>query len=772
MDRRDFLKASAITGATAALDSCGKPERQLIRFIPEEDLVPGVAVWKPSVCTLCPAGCGTIVRVMEGEAEVVRHGELGLLRMGLAKKIEGNPQHPISQGRLCPRGEAGLQITYHPDRLKNPLKRTGPRGSGQFQEVSWDDALKELVSQLAALRDANESSALAFLMRPLRGQRRDVIDQFLKAFGAPPAITFEFLDDAVLRHANLLSFGRPQLPTLDLAQANYVISFGADLLGTWNSPVAQSVAYGEMRQGRPGRRGKLVHVESRLSLTGASADEWIPVRPGTEGVLALGLAHVILQEKLAPPPADPRPGALLAGWSQGLPDYRPESVTQRTGVPATTVIRLARELAAHGPSVSAIGGASLAHTNGLFNALAVNALNSLLGAGGSADRPGLLVFAPVASPPAAMSAVLSPDVQGNFSVVQTLVQDILLSRPHAPKVLLLYGANPAFALPPGVHVREALEKVPFVASFDNFLDETSSMADLILPDHSPLESWLDDAPQSGSSQAVASLSPPAMRPLYGTRATPDVLLEIAQQLGGSVSEALPWKSYEEALRARFENLRKNLNSSQSPEDFWKNAQEQGGWWGELRPAGLSASMPPHRGRVAPPEARAPLALTEAQFDGSNTDFPFYFQPFASQMFYDGSLAHLPWMQEAPDPLATAMWGTWVEINPRTAERLGVQQGDLVEIESQNGKLQAPALLTPGIAPDVFAMPVGQGHETFTRYASGRGANPLAILAPMVEPETGAFAWAATRVKIRRAGKGRLVLFAAEIREKPYEQEHR
>jgi menaquinone reductase, molybdopterin-binding-like subunit len=271
MERRNFLKISAISGAAAALESCGSPEQQLIRFIPDEDLVPGIATWKPSVCTLCAAGCGTLVRVMEGDAEVVRNGRTGLVKMGLAKKLEGNPEHPINRGKLCARGHAALQVLYHPDRIANPLKRRGSRGSGEFQEkeISWDDALAELTSHLAEVRSSGDAASLAFLARPLRGQRRALIERFLKAFGAPPPIFYEPLDEAVLRQANLLSFGSAALPTLDLSRADYLISFGADLLGTWNSPVAQSIGYGEMRQGRPGRRGKFVQVESRMSQTGA-----------------------------------------------------------------------------------------------------------------------------------------------------------------------------------------------------------------------------------------------------------------------------------------------------------------------------------------------------------------------------------------------------------------------------------------------------------------------------------------------------------------------
>src|SRR5438270_6705808 len=122
MDRRNFIKISALSGAVAALESCGKPDHQLIRFIPDEDLVPGIAAWKPSVCTLCDAGCGLLVRVMQGEAEVVRNGTTGLMKMGLAKKLEGNPQHPVNAGKLCARGQAGLQVVFHPERVRNPLK--------------------------------------------------------------------------------------------------------------------------------------------------------------------------------------------------------------------------------------------------------------------------------------------------------------------------------------------------------------------------------------------------------------------------------------------------------------------------------------------------------------------------------------------------------------------------------------------------------------------------------------------------------------------------
>ncbi len=797
MQRRDFLKISAVTGAAGALDSCGNPEEKLIRFIPEEDLVPGVATWKPGLCTLCPAGCGLMVRVMEGEAEIVRKGRLGLVQMGLAKKLEGNPSHPVNQGKLCPRGQAGLQVTYHPDRITCPLKRIGERGSGQFREISWEEALKGLVDQLNSLRSAGEASSLTFVTRPLRGQRRALISLFLEAFGAPPAIEFELFDNAVLRHANALSFGYAQVPTLDLARTRYVISFGADFLGTWNSPVAQAIGYGQMRQGRPGLRSKFVQVESRMSQTGANADEWIPCRPGTEGVLALGLAHVILREKLASPLFQESDVRFIEGWAEGLPDYRPEFVEKRTGVPAAKVERIAREAGRNQPAVAFAGGAPLAHTNGLFNALAVNALHALIGLRTSVDQMGALWFMPQVEQRGGDATPPSATVSGSFSAVQALARGTLLDQPRATKVLLLYEANPDFGTPPGLQVREALKKIPFIASFGSFLDETSIFADLILPDHSFLESWLDDVPESGATHAVVTVAPPVVRPLHNTRALPDVLLTIAHEISEELSAALPWSNFEEMLRQVYGEIKEFHNPAASQDEnqadaIWKRMLEQGGWWkttsggrfwGEdLQPTrpepsaplslGLGRRKPSRLRAFRESFGRAPVRLAEPEFDGDAKDFPFYFLPFASQAFLDGSLAHLPWMQEMPDALSTAMWGTWVEINPKTAELLEIRQGDLVEVASRHGKLLAPALVSPGIAPDVVAMPVGQGHERFSRYASGRGSNPVAILAPLAEPETGSLAWAATRVKITRVGKGKLTLFAGGQSRFPHESEQR
>jgi anaerobic selenocysteine-containing dehydrogenase len=652
---------------------------------------------------------------MQGDADVVRNGQAGVMTMSLAKKLEGNPSHPISQGHLCPRGQASIQITYHPDRLREPLKRRGNRGSGDYQPVTWDGAIAELVSHL----DAIPAGSLAALTRPGSTSRNDLLALFVEKFGGQAPIAYELFNDDVLRRANLVSFGHEQVPTFDFANSRAVISFGADFLGTWGSPVSQMAGYAYMRGGRPGIRGMLIQVEPRMSLTGASADEWVAIKPGTEGILALGLANAL--------------GAPNVG------DYTPAMVEQRTGVKAARVERLAQVLTNLRPAVAVVAGAPLAQMNAMFTALAVNALNSTLGA---VNTAGGLSFTPQA------------DVKTNRSrSLQTFAADVLGGKTQV-QALLIDGANPVYSTPPGWKMKDALAKIPYIVSFGSFADDTSVMADLMLPDHSFLESWVESRPESGTTKAIVSVAGAVMKPLHDTRATPDVLIDVAKKLKKPLS-GMP-ESFEAMLEASV--------GGPGNDDAWSTAKKQG--WVEVKSSGLKAEglgRAESKGQRAASPERSALSPV---FDGDPTQYPFHFLPFPSQAFLDGRTAHLPWMQEMPDPLSTAMWSTWAEINPQTAARLGIGDGDMIEITSAHGTIHAPAAFTPGVAPDVIAMPAGQGHETFTRYASGRGSNPVKVLAPAVESETGALAWAATRVKIAKVtdANGELIRYGGALRE--------
>ena len=245
-----------------------------------------------------------------------------------------------------------------------------------------------------------------------------------------------------------------------------------------------------------------MHVDARLSQTAANADEFVAIRPGTDGVLALGIARAIAAQR----------GTAI---DPSAAQFTPQEVETRTGVPAAKVERLARELAANAPAVAIIGGAPLAHTNGLFNAVAVNTLNRVAG---SVNQPGGVLFIPTPAP--APTRSLSEILQGD-----------------APKVLLLDDVNPVYGSPASLKVADALKRIPFIVSFGSFIDETSALADLILPDHSFLESWVDAAPESGSAKAVPTKFGPvdasALRHALDTRCVARCIAQTGEAIGRS-----------------------------------------------------------------------------------------------------------------------------------------------------------------------------------------------------------------------------------------------
>jgi anaerobic selenocysteine-containing dehydrogenase len=766
MKRREFLITTALgASSTVLLESCGHQEEKVIPLlIAEEPLIPGVEEWTASVCSQCAAGCGILVRTMAGERETTVNGERVRQMVRQAKKIEGHPDHPLNRGRLCARGQAALQVLYNPDRIKTPLQRTGARGSGQFRAISWDEALHLVTAQLIEVRRQNEPHTLLFLTGVLPGHRRTVVERFLQAFGSPNHAEHDLFAPHPVREAQRLTMGYDAYPAYDLERTNYLLSFGAGFLETYLSPVRYSRGFGHLRQGRPGHRGKVVHIEPRFSLTAARADEWVSPKPGTEGALALALAHVILEQQLYD-------REFIARSTQGFDEFRryvqqgydPDRVASLTEVPAARIRRLAQEFATHRPAVALCGDGATAQTNGLFTALAVTSLNALVGAIGT---PGGIFFDPppplAALPPVVRDATAREGLRHPPLIpasenrnMRALAERLLSSHPYPVRIAFLYETNPVFTLPDAVRMKEALDRIPFLVSFSSFLDETAVLADVILPDHTSLESWTDAVPLSGSGGEVYGVGKPIVPPLYDTRSAPDVLIALAKAIGGSVAASFPWENFSELLKDVTRGLFAARRGSVVADDFdtfWDHLLEKGGWWDESAPSGVTFQTPTGKfdfvlGSRSPD---LPALMAEPRFGGTESEYPFSLWVYPSVAFGDGRGANQPWLQEMPDPMTAACWGSWVEINPTTAQHLGLKENDLVWIESPHGKIQAPVLLYPGARPDTIHIPVGQGHDVYGRYAARRGVNPLKILAPLVEPVTGALAWAATRVKVSKA----------------------
>ena len=720
ISRRDLLKfvgAGSVGVAGGVLYGEGvqrEVEFLIPQVVPPEDYSPGVASWYNTVCNQCSAGCGISVRIREGKA----------------KKIEGNPVHPVSQGRLCARGQAGLNVLYNPDRIRTPLQNAAQRGSGNFAEISWDEALTTIGSRIGRLKIEGEASRVRLLTGRVRGHLDELLVQFMGLLGSEHYQQYDFTYPAAIQAANRISFGVDQLPYYDIKHADFLLSFGADYLGTWLSPVHNSLAYGHLRQGQQGQRGKTVQIEPRMSLSGAAADEWIAAQPGTEGLLALGIAHALVS-------AGNYPGSDRGEWSIALEPYSPATVAAATGVHADTIARLAGEFSASRASLAIAGGATAAGTNAVASVVAVNALNYLAG---NLGQPGGVIFN---SDPAfsATAGSRQAGLQGMLDLVEAMEAGDV-------EVLLLHDANPVYALPESVRFRQAMENVPLVVALSSFQDETTAMADFILPTNTYLESWGDDVPDPGVGFPVASISQPVVAKLYDTLPVGDIMLSLARQIGGELPIRMYWRTTEEFIKERWREeyeLRAAEEENHDFEAFWQAALEAG-VWGQPGAVTSDQAVPLGSSMIAS------IANPVSEFAGGESDYPFVLHPFLTATFLDGRGANLPWLQELPDPMTSVVYGSWAELNPVTADKFGIREGDLLDIESPAGSVRVPALIFPAIRPDVVAMPVGQGHTGYGRYATDRGVNPIHIVAKQLDDQSGDLAWAATRVRIKRTGE--------------------
>jgi anaerobic selenocysteine-containing dehydrogenase len=728
LNRREFL---ALTGKTAAgaviFAACGLPERELIVQSPvdlPEDLVRGEDAWYATSMGDFSNGDGVLVRVMQGRA----------------KKIEGNPDHPVNRGKSTARYDAVLQLLYHPDRISEPMVRYSK--SGNLVSATWDQADTRFAEALA-----KSNGALTVVTNPIRGHLGTVASKFAAQYNGKH-MAFDPIEQGVLHGAVKSVLGQDQLPTFDISNAQTILSFGADWLGTWGSPAQFGVKYGEFREQHD--RGYLIHVEPRMSLTAAAADLWLAPIPGTEGVLALGIARVITTAGLANRENE---AAFRTAIQVNLDDYSIVDVANRTGVPIDRIEKAARHFAEHTPSVAFGGGSAGAHTNGSFNLGAIYALNILVGAVGSEGGV-------IPNPSSALGDVSASATGATFEAWE---EELAQWRAGNVETVIIRGADIVHGMPNSVAIREALEHVPNVIAFGAVLDDTMDLADLVLPEQTFLEAWGTDIPEPGPGYQVVGTQQPVVGPtisqdesglISDARGFGDTLLKMSDGSYGSSMEQLV-----KAALSDLHNTGRGSVSASSASLFTNGALQRGGWW-DVSKTGSSRV-----GKVSTSTTNAGYSNTESL--GSGTDF--HLVPFHSNSLYDGRLAASPWAQQTPDPISSASWSTWAEINSEEADDLGISEGDVLLIRTHAGEIEVLAYPHPGVRPGVIGIPIGQGHHKGGRYAEDRGSNVLSILANEKDSETGALAWAATRAKVQRAGRRKKVpKFEGNVEARPLE----
>ena len=700
--RRDFLKLAGVGAATTAvLTGCGPASRYVKREpymqMPEYNYN-GQSTYYATTCRECAAGCGLVVRTSQGRAI----------------KTEGNANNPLNLGKTCARGQATLHGLYNPDRVTDPIKR-GSRGSDSTQVVEWDAAIQVVAD---ALKN-NNPEEIAFLMGMAPDHLFDLVSDLAKATGMNAPVRFGALSmfeaRATLSKAAENLFGQASLPFFDVGGAQVVFSFGANFLETWLSPVPYTRGFAGLREGKTKLRGKFVQFESRMSATGGKADEWIPLRPGTEALVALAIG------KLA---SEIRGGAKPKAFA----GVDPIDVASKSGIKLETLEHLAEMFAGSNGALAIPGGAALGQSNGLAVAEAVLALNAI---SDNFGKPGGVYLSALAPNQTEYQRPASAQEMQEF--VQKMVDGKI-------KVLFVHGVNPMFELPAALGFGAASKTVSQIISFATFPDETAFEADYVFPDHHGLESWGYQRVATGSAQPVLSGSQPVVSPYYNTRATADVLIAAAQLAGDKFAKALPFVDEVEFLQSKVASLMSETDGSISGIDlptFMASFQQHGGFWKMS-----DARVAPSAGDVL----SSSISAEEAAFVGEGE---FFFVPFVSPTLAEAG-ANKPWLQELPDPTTTVMWNTWVEMNPETAHELGIENDDVVKIVSEAGELEVPVYVYPAIRPDTIAMPFGQGHTAYGRYAADRGVNPANLLGQHFN-EAGDLAFAGMKVKVKKVG---------------------
>ncbi|MBI4249410.1 MAG: molybdopterin-dependent oxidoreductase [Elusimicrobia bacterium] len=666
ISRRNFFKFGIFSGLTSALPAWAKKAV----LTPKEDAPPpmGEESFAYTICGLCPAGCGIRVRKVDGHA------------VG----ISGIPDHPTNQGGLCPKGAASLQELYHPDRLRTPLLRRGPRGSGEWKEISWDKAVRSLSEKITRARSGSKIKPLAALTRArawdiqgeaLRGLADSIGKDNFFALGFPKS---EFPSDAYERmHGS-------RRVAFHMSRAKLLVSFGFDWLQSYPSPVEAQMAFAQLRRGPSGDRAEIVQIEPRFSVTAGKADQWVPVRPGTEGLLALILAKQLIANETYDK-------AFIHAQSRGFEDFKKsldalslDDVSTATEVPGKEIRLLAVKLSSLKPA------AAITNRGPLLTQMAVHALNALLGNIGTGG-----VFS---------------GMEGREGFwADGLADQSLQARP--PELLLVDRVDPLF-LSPSVW-KEIVAKTPFVATVSSFLNETALSSDLVLPCHTPLERGHCSFHVSANGSAVLGAAPKAVAPLHETKDPGEIFLALTRALAGTRVPA----DFDSYVMSHMKKLRaEKLFHESSGGKFWR----------EMSAAASGNPYATRSGKFEFDALTNLLKLQDVKKAREDGEFPLRLHLYAPLAFSFGEGAHLPYLQSVAGPQMQEAWETWAEMHPETASLPGLSDGEAIWVESRRGKIEARARLSRAAMPGVVSLPVGLGYADYGRWAKGLGSNPLEI----------------------------------------------
>ncbi len=631
--RRGFLKLAGF-GIAGSFFACTRApvQRAIPLLYPTEQVVPGDTVSYASTCRGCSAGCGILVRCREGRP----------IKIEGFRSFAGKPDHPISGGGTCAIGQASLLGLYDSRRIAGPLENGNA--------VTWKRLDEAMASGLQRASKAGKS--VRFLSRSMNGPTTLArVNRFLAKFGDGAHVQYDVPSATAILQAHETTHGVKALPRYVIENADVLVSFDADFLGAWITPVEHAkgwVAGRELLERDKAPTRKLhVQVESRMSLTGARADRRWLVKPSEQGVLL---------------------EALVARLARRAGRSLPFEVEEKK-LPVTDVDEVAEKLWASRGRALVLDG-----SNDLRRQLLVNLANELLGAYGNTLD---LVRA-------------SHQRRGDDRDVLRLIEDMEAGRVG---VLVVHDANPVHELDLGARFEKALENVDVVCATSSHLDETSSLAHWVAPDHHFLEAFDDAEPVDG----IITTSQPVVRPIFDTRGVRESL---ATWMGETSydDEAARKAHFVSAIHSR----RKKVTD---PDGAWSLLLQQG-----------YCVVPPRR--TANPSFRMPKTWPSFSVGGEKGGLELIVHPSLTML--EGRGAHNAWLHELPDPVTKVTWGNWISLAPETATKLGLEEGDEVEVSSESDpkarKMRLPVQIQPGQHPDVVVVPLGFGRMGTDRFS--------------------------------------------------------
>ncbi len=687
MKRRTFLKMAGLGSFSIAAGCSSEVEKTLYSLVQApDDRVTGRAAWYATTCRECPAGCGTLAKNREGRVI----------------KLEGNPIHPINMGKLCMRGQAALQGVYNPDRISTPLIKN----KDTWKPISFEQA--EVLLNQKATDALKKGIGRVRLMTELVGPAMSsLFSKVLKSWHSAKPVIFEPYAYEALKFANREVFNVDGIASYHMEKADVLLSFGADFLETWLSPVEYARKFKAMHWAGLSRKHFFYHISPVRSLTAANADQWLACNLETESAVVLGLIREVLEAGKG----KTLPASFRRKLKKTVSTYTQEKVIRISKIHPEQYETLIYQLV-HAQAPLVLGtSAAASGINTVWTDVAVNLLNVVLD-----PQLKLMDFN---RRHRVEKASRRSDVMDFFKSVENDPVDLLL----------LNHVNPVYSLPSGDRVSNLLHKESlFVVSFSSFMDETTQSADLIFPVQFPIETW--DI-YDGRYDAPSSLQP-AMGKLTKAPGLGDVFL---RAVPGDKNDGT-YKDY----------LYDHLNNK----GIIKEDRE---WMTFIRTGGRLTDSAVARGPLSSVRIHLPepfINTFPAQMDTPALGASFTAAP--SVRFFDGRGANRPWLCEIPDPLTKVAWDTPVLIHPKSADEKGVKEGDVVQIKSEWGQLEAPAYVTPAVKPGILAMAAGQGHQAFGRYAEGIGKNPIPLFSPDTDPNSGGPYFSISQVRIQTTGR--------------------